>query len=106
MKVVDHGPQTWFLLAEQDRLYLDARVSRSAVEWGVLIELSPQERAGLAAQGKPYLDALAASIDAAPERYAARDLGAARGREVAQVVVAWREAGTGEAADAKPRESS
>jgi hypothetical protein len=95
MHVVDHGPYTWFLLGDADRLYFDARVSRSAVEWSLLIELSTEERAEYAAQGKPYLDSLATRVDMVPEQYLARDLRETHGSAVTQTIVDWRAAGGG-----------
>ena len=95
MHVVDHGPYTWFLLGEADRLYFDARVSRSAVEWSLLIELSTEERAEYAEKGKAYLDTLATWIDTVPEQYLARDLRETHGSAVTQTIVDWRAAGSG-----------
>ena len=43
MKVIDSEPHSWFLLKEGDRYYMVARVTRSAVDWSVLVELLPQE---------------------------------------------------------------
>ena len=93
MEVVDCDPYAWFLLGDGDRLYLDARVARSAVEWTVVVELTAEERAAYATQGKPALDALAASIDLVPERYSARNLRATLGESITRTIVAWRQAG-------------
>jgi hypothetical protein len=88
MLVVDHEPHVWFLLADSGRYYLDARVSRSAVEWSVLIELTEPECREYHATGKPFLHALAARIDDGANAFESRDvtkqLGAAVARAIAE----------------------
>ena len=90
MKVIDHEPHDWFLLESADRLYLDARVSRSAVEWSVLVELTPQERQEYRALGKAYLHQLAARIDNYAAAYADRNLAQRLGDEVMLAIREWR----------------
>ena len=93
MQVVDCDPYAWFLLGDGDRLYFDARVARSAVEWSVVIELSAEEREAVATQGKAALDALAATIDRVPAQYTARGIPAALRKQITEAIVAWRQAG-------------
>ena len=89
MKVVDHEPQTWFLLTDCDRYYLDARVTRSAVDWSVLIELNEQEYREYHAIGRSYLAYLAARIHNFTEDYTGRDLTRSREDEVLGAIRAW-----------------
>ncbi|WP_051485880.1 hypothetical protein [Nocardioides sp. J54] len=80
LTVVDHEPAAWFLLAEGERLYLDARYSYSAViDDSALVELDATEREAWRTGGHAYLQRLAEAIhmsapyeDTSP--YYARDL--------------------------------
>ena len=90
MKVVDHEPQTWFLLLDRDRYYLDARVTRSAADWSVLIELNEQEYREYHAIGRLYLAYLAARIHNFTEDYTTRDLTRSNQSEVLAAIREWR----------------
>lgn len=90
MKVIDSEPHSWFLLKEGDRYYMDARVTRSAVDWSVLVELSPQEYREYHAMGKVFLEYLAARIHNFTEEYQGRDLSKTVGERVHQTIVEWR----------------
>jgi hypothetical protein len=90
VKVADHEPQTWFLLEESGEYYFDARVTRSAVEWNVLIKLAPQEWREYRAIGRTYLHDLAARIHNFAEEYSARDLNRELGEKVTRTIQQWR----------------
>jgi len=93
MEVADHEPSVWFLLKEADTYYLDARVTRSAVEWSLLIELTAQEQREYHAMGKVFLHQLAARMDNFAEEYTTRDRTRQLGGEVARVIKEWRASG-------------
>jgi hypothetical protein len=92
MKVADHEPHGWFLLQDGGRYYLDARVSRSAVDWSVLVQLTPQEYREYHAIGRLYLNYLAARIHNFVEEYQSRDLTNDLESEVMRAIQAWRQA--------------
>ncbi len=62
MKVIDHEPQSWFLLDDGGVLYLDAHCSHSAFDYSVLIALNSVETSAFAAKGRAYLKELAHDI--------------------------------------------
>jgi len=90
MLVVEHAPARWFLLQEGQRYYFDARISRSAVEWSLLIELTEQECRNYSVGGKTFLDRLAARINDCTDEYSGRDLDAGHRSDVFQAVQEWR----------------
>lgn len=90
MKVIDHEPHAWFLLEESGRRYFDARVTRSAADWTVFIEMSPQECREYHAMGRLFLKYLAARIPNFVEEYAARDLTRQMEGEVLRAVTTWK----------------
>jgi hypothetical protein len=92
MRVAAHEPQAWFLMEESERYYFDARVTRSAAEWSVLIELTPQEYREYHAMGRLYLDYLAARIHNFVEEYSSRDLTNELGADVTRAVQDWKAA--------------
>ncbi|HEY0683319.1 MAG TPA: hypothetical protein VGD45_13380 [Steroidobacter sp.] len=95
MKVSDHEPHTWFLLEESGRYYIDARVTRSAAEWSILVELTPQEYREYHAIGRLYLSYLAARIHNFADEYSARDLTKALGEKAMRAIQEWRTSGGG-----------
>ena len=92
MKVVDHEPHVWFLLEEAGRYFMDARVSRSAVEWSVLLELTPEELDEYQAMGKTFLHKLAARIESFPDQYADRNLSTKMDSAVLKAIQEWQSA--------------
>ena len=90
MVVADHEPHAWFLLEEAGTYYLDARAGHSAVEWSVLLRLTPEEDREYHAVGRPYVAYLAARIASRPFDYTERNLTAELGERVTQAVAAWR----------------
>jgi hypothetical protein len=97
LRVVDHRPTRWFLLADGDALLLDVHCSHSAFDYSVLIELTDAERAALERGGRDYLDDLAQKIHhSAPAArgstspYRDRDLTRTRSGAVVDAVRRWR----------------
>ena len=62
LKVLAHSPAFWFLVAEDDRLFLDVNCSSGHVSYDVLIELNRAEAAQYSTLGQNYLDTLAQAI--------------------------------------------
>ena len=91
MTVAAHEPHTWFLLEEAGRHYFDARVTRSAEDWSVLVQLTEQEHREYHAIGRLYLQYLAARIHNFVEEYSSRDLSKELGAKVTQAIQDWRE---------------
>lgn len=79
-------------MEEAGRYYFDARVSRSASEWSVLVQLTPQEYREYHAIGRLYLDYLAARIHNFVEEYSSRDLSNELGSRVTGAIQEWRAA--------------
>lgn len=92
MKVADHEPKTWFLMEESGCYYLLARVARSAAEWSVLIQLTPQEYREYHAIGRLYLNYLAARIHNFVEEYSSRDLSRELDEKMTRAIADWRAA--------------
>ncbi|HGM5489669.1 TPA: hypothetical protein ACKP1B_001267 [Serratia fonticola] len=97
MKVIDHEPQMWFLLQDDDGLLLDVNCSHSAFGYSVLIELEEDETRNFQNEGHVYLNQLAGEINfSAPgvrgssSPYQARNIRQARGDEVMAVVREWQ----------------
>jgi hypothetical protein len=97
MKVIDHEPGLWFLLGDDDRLFLDVNCEHSAVGYTVLIELDESERAQQTAQGRAYLSKLAEAINySAPgargsqSSYKSRNISSQYGAQVSEAIRAWR----------------
>ena len=97
MKVIDHQPGSWFLLGDDDRLFLDVNCSHGVFGYSVLIELNTAERDDYRSLGRGSLDGLAERInDSAPGAresgsvYAGRDLSRDRGENVSRAVAEWK----------------
>lgn len=90
MRVVDHEPQVWFLMEEAGRYYFDARVTRSAAEWSISIELTPTECREYRAIGRLYLSYLAARIHNFSEEYSTRDCSRELETKLMLAIQEWR----------------
>lgn len=62
MIVLDDEAYRWFLLQEDDRLFLDAVCSHSAVDYMFLLEMNAEETALFRTKGRAYLGDLAYRI--------------------------------------------
>ncbi|HLL52323.1 MAG TPA: hypothetical protein VK447_02195 [Myxococcaceae bacterium] len=93
MRVVDHGPQAWFLFAEGQTHFLAARVSMSFTEYEILLELTPEEYREYQGVGRVYLEYLAARVQQWPSEYRQRDCSRKHARATAEAVAQWRASG-------------
>jgi hypothetical protein len=99
MKVIDHEPGLWFLVGEDDRLFLDVSCEHGAFGYDVLIELDESERVQQTAQGRAYLTKLAETINySAPgvrgsqSSYKSRNISSQYRAQVSEVIRTWRSA--------------
>ncbi len=90
MKVVDYGPQFWFLLQDGDAYYLSVRCQQSFAEYELLIQLSPNEWNEYHALGHAYIDYLANRINYWAREYTNRDLSRQLSSHVTQAVHEWK----------------
>lgn len=97
MRVLEGEPAAWFLLSDGSGLYLDVNVSISAVAFGLLIQLTGDERARLGERGRDFAGELATGIANSPRAYYPRNITSREVHEqVTAAVVAWRrETGSG-----------
>nr|WP_315464918.1 hypothetical protein [uncultured Rhodoferax sp.] len=63
MTVIDHEPARWFLVRNDDRLYLDVNCSHSAVSYSFLLELDEGEINAYGTEGRVFLSNLADKIN-------------------------------------------
>jgi hypothetical protein len=97
MRVVDHDPAFWFLLAEGDRLILDVNCAHGVVSYDFAIELNERERDEHAAHGHDYLSQLADQLNySAPgvrgtaSPYKNRNITSNIGPQIVEVINQWR----------------
>jgi len=62
MQVLDHEPQSWFLLEANDELYLDANCNHGAFGYSFMIRLTTAEARKYRDEGRGYLSWLAEDI--------------------------------------------
>ena len=101
MQVLDHQPNTWFLLKAGDALLFDAVCNHSAFGYSWLIELDADERQRFERGGRTFLDWLAQDIHngvpilkISTSPYKARDRSREFGDEVTDAIKAWRASAT------------
>ena len=97
MRVIDHEPWSWFLLASGDDALLDVHVDQGPFGGSLLICLTAAERESLDREGRAYAIRLAREIQnsaplhiASTSPYRARDLTGTLGDQVTRAVAAWR----------------
>ncbi|MBC7807243.1 MAG: hypothetical protein H7145_13970 [Akkermansiaceae bacterium] len=90
MEVIDHQPQTWFLLRDGGEYYLSVRCQQSFADFSILVRFSPAERDAYQTSGHAYADTLATAISGDPRGHRGRDLENELGSRVTQSVIAWR----------------
>lgn len=97
MKVIDHEPQTWFLLEDGENLLFDVACEFSCVGYNVLIVLNEEESKGYQAKGHAYLNKLADVINcsvpgakASSSPYKARNIQPLRGDAVLHAIHLWQ----------------
>ena len=90
MEVVEHEPNAWFLLKEDQTYFLDVNCSSSAVGFGILIQLTDDECREYLGIGRIYIQYLAARVQFWPTQYASRNLSRTHGTRVGSAIAAWR----------------
>jgi hypothetical protein len=97
MKVIDHEPQTWFLLDDSGKLLLLAFCDYSFVSYEVLLALSPDEQSIFKERGHEYLNWLAQDINnsvpalkVSTSQYKARAQSPSRREAANSAIAAWR----------------
>ncbi|BCM92476.1 hypothetical protein IAD21_04356 [Abditibacteriota bacterium] len=90
MKIVDYGPQSWFLLKSEANYYLSVRCQQSFAEYELLIQLNPDEWREYHALGHVYIDYLAARVSYWAREYHNRDLSKQLSSQVSQAFEEWK----------------
>ncbi|MGA4081093.1 hypothetical protein ACI2VA_04250 [Ralstonia nicotianae] len=62
MEVLDYGPQAWYLLRDEQELYLDVNCNHSFVGYSFTMQLNREEAAKYQRHGRAYLDQLAQAV--------------------------------------------
>lgn len=98
MRVLDHEPQSWFLLEGDGRLYLDAHCSHSFVDYDFVMALNDDELAMFGKKGRGYLQRLrddiqysAPGVAISTSPYKRRNLFHGVGAEVREAVKAFHQ---------------
>ena len=63
MKVIASKERFWFLVEDEDKLYLDVNCSMSFIGYSWTIELNKEEKANFQSKGDSYIDELAYEIN-------------------------------------------
>lgn len=97
MHLIDHEPQSWFLLEEDGALFLDAACNHSAFGYSWLIELNAEERLSYKQQGRPFIAWLAQDIhngvpilETSTSPYKTRNRDHDLGSKVSEAIKIWR----------------
>ena len=97
MRVLDHEPQTGFLLEHDETLILDVNCSLSFVNYTFMIELNEDEAKQYVKEGRAYIHHLADKIQyTAPiaakstSAYKGRDVSKRYSEEALKAVIQWR----------------
>lgn len=100
MRVIDHEPQSWFLLEDDGALYLDANCSHSFISYDFLLQLDESEAARYRREGRTYISWLAQDIQnsapivaASNSKYTGRDRSSEFSQRVTAAVQEWRQTG-------------
>ena len=62
MKVIDHKKLGWFLLEDEEGLYLDVNCSHSALSYDMLIKLDENEKSEFIEKGRNFINELSNEI--------------------------------------------
>lgn len=97
MIVVDHEPQWWFLLQEEDAFLFDVNCSHGAFGYSWLMTLNSAEVERFKSDGRTFLNKLAEEVQSsAPgvrgstSAFLGRNLSSTRGQAVSEAIEAWR----------------
>lgn len=94
MQVIDHEPQTWFLLQDADGYLLDVDCSRSTTGFSVLLRLNAEETAAIDADRRAASSAMAERVRDRPNDYFPRAADQALEAAALAAVLAWRQGGS------------
>ena len=97
MKVLDHEPWCWFLVADEERLLLDVNCNHSAFGYSWLIELNPSEVGRYRKAGRDYITQLAdliqysaPAVKGSTSPFIDRKLGKEQADAVHRTIMKWR----------------
>ena len=96
MKVIEHAPGAWTLLADGHALFFDVQCKRDAFTYSVLLRLDAAESHAASVDGRPFLEQFAAAVraeaTAAPKdggRWIGRDVAALYAEKMATAMEAY-----------------
>lgn len=100
MKVIDHEPQTWFLLEDAGALFLDGNYNHGFIGYDWMIQLSAEEMDRYRQRGREFISWLAEDVqNSAPilevshSSYKARRVSGALYARAAAAIEEWRATG-------------
>jgi hypothetical protein len=100
MRVIEHGPGHWHLFAEGQALFLEVHCKRRNFAHSVLLRLDADETRGYGMEGRGFLDALAAAVQAADadeaSPYRKRDAAGLYSDKIAGAMEEWIAQRTGD----------
>ena len=96
MNVIEHNPQTFFLLKANAGYYLDVNCSRSFVGFTITVRLNDNESAQYEASGLAYAKSLAEDVNKYQDKFAARQVDSATAQQIHQAIITWRDADSDE----------
>lgn len=98
VKVIDHEPQWWFFLQEDESFFLDANCNHSFVSYDFLLQLNSEELKAYAHEGRAFISRLATEIqDSAPilkestSPYKGRNLSLMYADKIMKAVERWQQ---------------
>ena len=99
MEVVDHKPNYWYLLKEDESFYLDGNYNHSFIGYSFTIRLTSDEKEKYKDEGATYLSNLSDEIqDTAPilkistSHFKGREIKGKVAEDITQAIVKWRNA--------------
>ena len=100
MRVIEHGPNAWHLLAEGQALFLEVQCRGGSFAHSVLLRLDADETRAYGIEGRMFLDALAQAVQAAIAgdggTYRKRDVAGLYSDKIAGAMEDWLAARTGD----------
>lgn len=97
MHVIDHEPQTWFLLQHDNALFLNINCDVGFIGYCLLIELRTDEIAGYRKKEHGFITRVASEIqntapilEATASVYKGRDVSKLYAEQVTSAVLEWR----------------
>ncbi|OZC02912.1 hypothetical protein [Rubricoccus marinus] len=100
MRVIDHEPQSWFLLEADGEFYLDGRYSNSFVDYSFPMRLDAEEREAYERDGHGAVQRLyecvqytAPGVAASRSPYVGRKVEPAVSEQMHRAIMAWKSMG-------------